>query len=139
MVASMSDQPHVLVVDDDAKIAAALRRALIYEGYQVEVAPDGQIALTRARERMPDLAILDIMMPGIDGLEVTRRLRAEGDVPILLLTAKDGLPTASRAWTAAPMTTWSSPLPTRNCSPGCGRCFAGARRGRVERFAMPTS
>src|SRR4030088_1745318 len=88
--ASMAEQPHVLVVDDDAKIAAALRRALIYEGYQVEVAPDGQIALTRARERMPDLAILDIMMPGIDGLEVTRRLRAEGDVPILLLTAKDG-------------------------------------------------
>src|SRR4030081_1273885 len=86
----MSEQPHVLVVDDDAKIAAALRRALIYEGYQVEVAPDGQIALTRARERMPDLAILDIMMPGIDGLEVTRRLRAEGDVPILMLTAKDG-------------------------------------------------
>src|SRR5437016_5170900 len=90
MVASMAEQPHVLVVDDDAKIAAALRRALIYEGYQVEVAPDGQIALNRARERMPDLAILDIMMPGIDGLEVTRRLRAEGDVPILLLTAKDG-------------------------------------------------
>src|SRR6267154_63525 len=86
----MAEQPHVLVVDDDAKIAAALRRALIYEGYQVEVAPDGQIALNRARERMPDLAILDIMMPGIDGLEVTRRLRAEGDVPILLLTAKDG-------------------------------------------------
>src|SRR4030081_3421656 len=86
----MAEQPHVLVVDDDAKIAAALRRALIYEGYQVEVAPDGQIALTRARERMPDLAILDIMMPGMDGLEVTRRLRAEGDVPILLLTAKDG-------------------------------------------------
>src|ERR1700724_1928497 len=90
MRAQMAEQPHVLVVDDDAKIAAALRRALIYEGYQVEVAPDGQIALNRARERMPDLAILDIMMPGIDGLEVTRRLRAEGDVPILLLTAKDG-------------------------------------------------
>jgi two-component system response regulator MprA len=86
----MSEQPHVLVVDDDAKIAAALRRALIYEGYQVEVAPDGAIALARARERMPDLAILDVMMPGIDGLEVTRRLRAEGDLPILMLTAKDG-------------------------------------------------
>lgn len=86
----MADQPHVLVVDDDAKIAAALRRALIYEGYQVEVAPDGAIALARARERMPDLAILDVMMPGIDGLEVTRRLRAEGDLPILMLTAKDG-------------------------------------------------
>ena len=86
----MADQPHVLVVDDDAKIAAALRRALIYEGYQVEVAPDGVIALARARERMPDLAILDVMMPGMDGLEVTRRLRAEGDLPILMLTAKDG-------------------------------------------------
>src|SRR5216684_1762696 len=98
MVASMSDQPHVLVVDDDAKIAAALRRALIYEGYQVEVAPDGQIALTRARERMPDLAILDIMMPGIDGLEVTRRLRAEGDVPIRLLTAKDGSGDRVEGW-----------------------------------------
>ncbi len=87
---AMAEQPHVLVVDDDAKIAAALRRALIYEGYQVEVAPDGLIALARARERMPDLAILDIMMPGMDGLEVTRRLRAEGDLPILMLTAKDG-------------------------------------------------
>ena len=86
----MAEQPHVLVVDDDSRIAAALRRALIYEGYHVEVAPDGQIALNRARERMPDLAILDVMMPGIDGLEVTRRLRAEGDVPILLLTARDG-------------------------------------------------
>jgi two-component system, OmpR family, response regulator MprA len=86
----VADQPHILVVDDDTKIAAALRRALVYEGYQVEVAPDGQIALSRARERMPDLAILDVMLPGIDGIEVTRRLRAEGDVPILMLTARDG-------------------------------------------------
>lgn len=90
MGVAVAEQPHVLVVDDDSRIAAALRRALIYEGYHVEVAPDGQIALNRARERMPDLAILDVMMPGIDGLEVTRRLRAEGDVPILLLTARDG-------------------------------------------------
>lgn len=87
---SVPEQPHVLVVDDDARIAAALRRALVYEGYQVEVAPDGQIALARARERTPDLAILDIMLPGIDGIEVCRRLRAEGDVPILMLTARDG-------------------------------------------------
>src|SRR2546421_1304956 len=85
----VSDQPHILVVDDDTKIAAALRRALVYEGYQVEVAPDGPIALTRARERMPALAILDVMLPGIDGLEVCRRLRAEGDLPILMLTARD--------------------------------------------------
>src|SRR5437660_5470791 len=89
MRAQVAEQPHVLVVDDDTKIAAALRRALVYEGYQVEVAPDGPIALTRARERMPDLAILDVMLPGIDGLEVCRRLRAEGDLPILMLTARD--------------------------------------------------
>jgi two-component system response regulator MprA len=86
----VADQPHVLVVDDDSRIASALRRALIYEGYQVEVAPDGQLALQRARERMPDLAILDVMLPGLDGIEVCRRLRAEGDVPILMLTARDG-------------------------------------------------
>src|SRR5437868_15105446 len=119
MVASMAEQPHVLVVDDDAKIAAALRRALIYEGYQVEVAPDGQIALNRARERMPDLAILDIMMPGMDGLEVTRRLRAEGDVPILLLTAKDGTADRVKEPTRAPTTIRSSRSPTKSCSPRC--------------------
>ncbi len=86
----MADRPLVLVVDDDPRIAAALRRALIYEGYQVEVAPDGQLALIRARERLPDLAILDVMMPGLDGIEVCRRLRAEGDLPIMMLTARDG-------------------------------------------------
>jgi two-component system response regulator MprA len=85
----MADQPHVLVVDDDTRIAAALRRALIYEGYAVDVAPDGHVALRRAHERMPDLVVLDVMLPGIDGVEVCRRLRAEGDVPILMLTARD--------------------------------------------------
>ena len=85
----MADQPHVLVVDDDARIAAALRRALIYEGYAVDLAQDGLIALRRAHERMPDLVVLDVMLPGIDGVEVCRRLRAEGDVPILMLTARD--------------------------------------------------
>src|ERR671938_1583258 len=88
----MADQPRVLVVDDDARIAAALRRALLYEGYAVEVAPDGQTALNRVRERMPDLVILDVMMPGLDGFEVVKRLRADGDgsVAILMLTARDG-------------------------------------------------
>src|SRR3982074_370552 len=86
----MADQPHVLVVDDDSHIAASLRRALIYEGYAVDVAPDGPLALTRARETPPDLVILDVMLRGMDGVEVCRRLRAEGDVPILMLTARDG-------------------------------------------------
>jgi len=85
----VADPVHVLVVDDDSRIAAALRRALLYEGYRVEVAPDGLSALARARERVPDLVILDVMLPRLDGVEVCRRLRAEGDVPILMLTAKD--------------------------------------------------
>jgi len=85
----MADQPHVLVVDDDSHIAASLRRALIYEGYAVDVAPDGAMALNRARERMPDLVVLDVMLPGMSGVEVCERLRAAGDVPILMLTAKD--------------------------------------------------
>ena len=87
----MSDQPLVLVVDDDQRIASAIRRALIYEGYQVEVARDGPVALTHVRERPPDLMILDVMLPGLDGMEVARRLQAGGgEFPILMLTAKDG-------------------------------------------------
>ena len=85
----MSVQPRVLVVDDDASIAAALRRALLYEGYAVTVAGDGVTALQRAQTDSPDLVILDLMLPGIDGIEVCRRIRADDDVPVLMLTALD--------------------------------------------------
>ena len=68
-----------------------LRRGLAYEGYTVDVAADGQMGLIAARDNPPDLVVLDLMLPGIDGLEVCRRLRAGGDVPILILTAKDGV------------------------------------------------
>jgi two-component system response regulator MprA len=79
----------VLVVDDDEKITSFLRRALAYEGYQVEVAPSGLVALGQALKAPPDLVVLDVMMPGLDGVEVCRRLRAGGDVPVLMLTARD--------------------------------------------------
>lgn len=92
----MDERLHVLVVDDDVPIAAALRRALTYEGYSVEVAHGGHDALRRAVERLPDLVVLDVMMRGIDGVEVCRRLREGGDVPILMLTARDG--TADRVF-----------------------------------------
>ncbi len=81
----------VLVIEDEAKIADFLRRGLIYEGYQVDVAPNGEAGLALARERSPDLVILDLMLPDMDGLEVCRRLRAASDVPILILTAKDAV------------------------------------------------
>jgi two-component system response regulator MprA len=83
---------HILVVDDDPRITDLLRRILAYEGYSVSIATTGNAALTRTLERAPDLIILDVMLPGIDGLEVARRLRAAGDnVPILMLTARDAI------------------------------------------------
>jgi len=79
----------ILVIEDEERIAAFLKRGLIYEGYKVEVAHDGTLGLEMAREQPPDLVILDWMLPGLDGLEVCRRLRAASDVPILMLTAKE--------------------------------------------------
>lgn len=81
---------HILVVDDDPRITDLLRRVLAYEGYSVAIAADGNEALNRTLERPPDLIVLDIMLPGMDGLEVAQRLRMAGDnVPILMLTARD--------------------------------------------------
>jgi two-component system response regulator MprA len=83
---------HILVVDDDPRITDLLRRVLAYEGYSVSMASSGNEALNRTLERPPDLIILDIMLPGLDGLEVARRLRMAGDnVPILMLTARDAV------------------------------------------------
>lgn len=82
----------VLVVDDEASIVDAVTTSLRYEGYEVEVASTGRAALLAAHEKSPDLVILDVMLPDLDGFEVTRRLRAEGmQAPILFLTAKDAL------------------------------------------------
>lgn len=82
----------ILVIEDETNIAQFLERGLIYEGYRVEVAFDGQRGLAIARDTPPDLVILDWMLPGLDGLEVCRRLHAASEVPILMLTAKDGIP-----------------------------------------------
>jgi len=82
----------ILVIEDEAKIADLLRRGLIYEGYTVEVVPDGETGLAAARDRPPDVVLLDLMLPGMDGLTVCRRLRAASSVPILILTAKDAVP-----------------------------------------------
>lgn len=79
----------VLVVEDEPNIAEFIRRGLTYKGYEVDVAHTGEEALDLAWERPVDLVILDLMLPGIDGIEVCRRLRAAGDVSIIVLTARD--------------------------------------------------
>ena len=78
----------ILVIEDDEAISDLLRRGLTYEGYKVTVAYDGNNGLLSARDSPPDLVVLDLMLPGLDGLEVCRRLRAADDVPILVLTAR---------------------------------------------------
>jgi two-component system, OmpR family, response regulator len=81
-----------LVVDDEASLSDLLQMALRYEGWQVKTASDGQQALKMAREFRPDVMVLDVMMPNVDGMETLRRLRANGDdVPVLFLTAKDSV------------------------------------------------
>ena len=85
----MSEQ--ILIIEDDERILQFLRRGLTFEGYRVLTASDGLAGLALARDNPPDLVILDWMMPGLDGLEVCKRLRAADDVPILMLTARDGV------------------------------------------------
>src|SRR2546430_5781884 len=84
------DSSRILVVEDDPRLAATLDRVLAAETYDVEVAGDGNEALRRAQRRPFDLVVLDIMLPGLDGIAVCKRLRATGSVPILLLTPLGG-------------------------------------------------
>lgn len=82
----------ILVVDDDRAVRESLRRSLQFNGYQVELAADGQQALDWLSDQRPDAIVLDVMMPRVDGLEVARRLRSTGDdLPILVLTARDAV------------------------------------------------
>jgi len=87
----MSGRPRVLVVEDDTDIAGVLRRSLDKEGYDVRLAGDGEAAIEEAGVFEPDAVVLDLGLPRLDGVEVCRRLREEGDVPILILTARDAL------------------------------------------------
>src|SRR4029450_2757357 len=140
---------HILVVDDDPLLAAALRRPLAYEGFEIEVAASGEEALSRALDHPPDLVILDVLLPGIDGLEVCRRLRQAGEVAGLVLTARPegagggagvegGAATASGrpscasatcAWTAPPTRSGgvSGPSPSPVRSSTCWPCSWSTR------------
>lgn len=86
----MSEPAKLLVVEDDASIGAMLRRGLSFDGYSVMLVTSGPDALEALRVQIPDLIVLDVMLPGMDGIEVCRRIRAAGlDVPVLMLTARD--------------------------------------------------
>jgi DNA-binding response OmpR family regulator len=90
-MSDISRPPRVLVVEDDDEIAQALQRSLRMEGYEVRVASDGVSALDDAHAFLPDLVVLDLGLPRLDGIDVAKTLRESDDVPILMLTARDAL------------------------------------------------
>jgi DNA-binding response OmpR family regulator len=79
----------ILVVEDEATIASSVAARLRKDGFDVEIATDGPSAVDRARSLLPDLVILDVMLPGLDGLEVCRQIQQDRPVPVLMLTARD--------------------------------------------------
>src|SRR2546426_12019074 len=80
----------ILVVEDDPTVSEVVTRYLVREGYEVESVADGLRAVERARASPPDLMVLDLMLPGVDGLEVFRRLRSFAPIPVIMLTARGG-------------------------------------------------
>jgi DNA-binding response OmpR family regulator len=91
MMSEYERSPRILVVEDDQDIADVLQRSLRMEGYEVRTAGDGLAALDEAHGFLPDVVILDLGLPRLDGIEVARELRRDDDVPILMLTARDAL------------------------------------------------
>ncbi|HUN23588.1 MAG TPA: response regulator transcription factor [Anaerolineales bacterium] len=87
----MAKHPRILVIEDEVRITNFIRRGLSMEGYTVDVAHDGVTGLDMAQANQPDLLVIDWMLPGMDGLEVCRRVRAETNTPIIILTARDSV------------------------------------------------
>src|SRR5689334_8073309 len=112
-------QRRVLVVEDDETIARAVRHRLVAEGFEVQVAGDGEAALVAYAKTGPDVVVLDRLLPGLDGLEVCRRMQAARPVPVLMLTALGRRPTCSWGSGSGPTTTWPSRSACASWSPGC--------------------
>jgi DNA-binding response OmpR family regulator len=90
-MSSEGRSPRVLVVEDDEDIALALQRSLRLEGYDVRISRDGAVALDDVRQFLPDLVLLDLGLPKVDGIAVAQQIRSDSDIPILMLTARDAL------------------------------------------------
>jgi DNA-binding response OmpR family regulator len=130
-------EPTILVVDDEPSIGEVVSIYLQRAGYQVIVARDGQAALEALDRQPPDLVVLDLMLPKVDGLEIARRLRAQGDTPIIMLTAKreesdriTGLEMGADDYVVKPF----SP---QEFEPSQGRAAANARLGARQRRTRP--
>ena len=129
-------RPLALVVDDEAPLAALVRSSLEREGFEVETAGDGEAGVRVARERRPDVIVLDLMLPGMDGIEACRQIRAFSDAYILMLTAK-----AEEVDKIVGLSTGADDYVTKPFSPGelVARVRALLRRprgGSGERFAV---
>jgi CheY-like chemotaxis protein len=122
----VSDPLRVLVVDDETALAKVVAGYLTREGFVVDLAHDGPDAVAVARANPPDLVVLDVMLPGFDGIEVCRRLRTFTDAYIIMLTARDEEIDKIVGLSSVPMTTWSSPSRRVSSWLGSVRC-CGAR------------
>ena len=123
--------PHVLVVDDEPIVRDVLTRYLTRAGYQVSDAGDGEQALEAISAGHPDVVLLDLMLPRVNGLDVLRTVRRDSDVPVIVLSARSSEGSGSTVCGKAPTTTSSSRTPPARWWPGWRRCCAApARPGR---------
>src|SRR4051812_47404173 len=127
----------ILVVDDDDDIRGLLRTLLERAGHEVSDASDGHEGLRELYAGSPDLVILDVAMPGLDGWEALERIRAVSDVPVLMLTARDGSSNASAASRAERTTTWSSRSDARSSSHE-STCSCAVHAAAERRTRTPT-
>jgi CheY-like chemotaxis protein len=119
----------VLVVDDEATVRFLLSRVLSHAGYSVEVATDGEAALQRIQARRPDLVVLDLMMPGLDGWGVLERLRkSPGHPPVLVVSAHGDAETPRRATDAGAGGFMTKPFALKQLVETCGRIINGSAK-----------
>ena len=128
----MPDSSTILLVDDEDSVQKLLAYPLEREGFRVLQARDGEEALERFASESVDLVVLDVMLPKLDGLEVCKRLRAESQVPIIMLTARDDELDKVSASSSARTTTSRSRSRSASSAAACGRCYAGASVARLQ-------
>ncbi len=133
VVASAPAAGRVLVVDDEKALAGMVASCLARAGYTVVQAHTGPGALAAARTERLDVVVLDLGLPGLDGIEVCRRVRASSECYVLMLTARGARRTSSPAWRSAPTTTSRSPSASGNWWPACRRSCGARAPGRPWR------